>query len=856
MFKFKGISSEDMQVVIEEEENFIARASKRYEITEIEGKDGAIFDELGYSVVERPMYVQCLNINKIDDILAWLDGEGEFEYKGRKTTARFYSQLDPQRSSCIRIMDTTFIRDPFWYKANEDFQLVKDRKDKKASGEYIHVEDSSNCRAKIGIGGNSEQETSTTGKNKFNLGEESYTRIGVNVIINKNKIILNGTTISSNNLFISGKLSAGYLYLGKFKAGTYRVTKFITSGKYEINSEIGEGTFATYIRKSDGTSLSNIVGDTENKTGSTITLTEDTDLYFQIWINSGAVFTNYVLEWQLEEGNSTTDLEQFVPNMPSLDYQSPVKTVGSNANLIEETFEGYNINANGAFEKANGYDMQIAKLKANIKYTLNADTYVFGYYNEKPTIASITYDKSRVVLPQSLNTIIPTRDGYISFRTDKTDNNKKIKLVEGTEVGEYSKYGQGCINEVICNKNLFNVSILNDYSQNGLTLIKNKGTNKIKLNGTPSADFTIYSKDFDINKLKIGSTYSLSKDFDNITFNFEVFENNSNTASVWKKSITMQKSYTRVRVYVQGKANTTFNNQEIALQLEKGNATEIVAHQSQTYIIPTQQEMLEGDYFDFDNEEEVHTWNKLVLNGTESIEKFQYSDNTFLIAKGAKNVNASEILVKSNMFMGVSYNNRTISRNYIIYVEIETGNIIFRNTSYSALADFKTWLKSQYDAGTPVTVYYKLATPTRLAFTDDQKAVAKELNNARTYKNVTNIYSTDETSPIIDLDYFIVTNETIKNEGNIQSRPILRLEKTVSEAVEITINDVRFKYSFSGDKYVDIDCENKTVEYEQLNRNRNLSIGYDFPKLNIGNNKIIMNDGDCILKVIRKDRWL
>lgn len=32
MFKFKGISSEDMQVVIEEEEHFIARAGIRIDI--------------------------------------------------------------------------------------------------------------------------------------------------------------------------------------------------------------------------------------------------------------------------------------------------------------------------------------------------------------------------------------------------------------------------------------------------------------------------------------------------------------------------------------------------------------------------------------------------------------------------------------------------------------------------------------------------------------------------------------------------------------------------------------------------------------------------------------------------------
>lgn len=126
MFKFKGISSTDMQVIIEEEEHFIARAAQRYEVTEIEGRDGAIFDTLGYSYIDRPIYVQCLNTNKIDDILAWLDGEGEFEYKGRKTTARFYSQLEPQRSASIRIIDTTFIRNPFWYKANDEYITITD----------------------------------------------------------------------------------------------------------------------------------------------------------------------------------------------------------------------------------------------------------------------------------------------------------------------------------------------------------------------------------------------------------------------------------------------------------------------------------------------------------------------------------------------------------------------------------------------------------------------------------------------------------------------------------------------------------------------------------------------------------
>ena len=124
MFKFKGISSNEMRVVVEEEELFVARSAIRYEAIEIEGRDGAIYDELGYSAVERPIVIQCLDVSKIDDILAWLDGPGELEYKGRKTIARFYAELEPIRNASIRIIDTRFIRDPFWYKADDEYEEV------------------------------------------------------------------------------------------------------------------------------------------------------------------------------------------------------------------------------------------------------------------------------------------------------------------------------------------------------------------------------------------------------------------------------------------------------------------------------------------------------------------------------------------------------------------------------------------------------------------------------------------------------------------------------------------------------------------------------------------------------------
>ena len=125
MFIFNNISSQDMEVIIEEEEQFLGKASQRYSKTEIEGKNGALFEEQGYTVIERPMKVQILNIKKLDKLLAWLNGVGILEYKGRITIARFYNEIDPIRTANIKVAEVTFIRDPFWNKKIDEYVTVE-----------------------------------------------------------------------------------------------------------------------------------------------------------------------------------------------------------------------------------------------------------------------------------------------------------------------------------------------------------------------------------------------------------------------------------------------------------------------------------------------------------------------------------------------------------------------------------------------------------------------------------------------------------------------------------------------------------------------------------------------------------
>lgn len=104
-------------------------------------------------------------------------------------------------------------------------------------------------------------------------------------------------------------------------------------------------------------------------------------------------------------------------------------------------------------------------------------------------------------------------------------------------------------------------------------------------------------------------------------------------------------------------------------------------------------------------------------------------------------------------------------------------------------------------------------------------------------------------------EYLTVTNE-VENEGTVYSEPIIRLEKGVDSLIDLTIGNIRFSYDFGDDTYVEIDCQNAKVTYEGLLRFNQISIGYDFPKLPVGESSITVHSGDAVIKVKRKDRWL
>lgn len=106
-------------------------------------------------------------------------------------------------------------------------------------------------------------------------------------------------------------------------------------------------------------------------------------------------------------------------------------------------------------------------------------------------------------------------------------------------------------------------------------------------------------------------------------------------------------------------------------------------------------------------------------------------------------------------------------------------------------------------------------------------------------------------------DNFKEVTSNIINHGTVYSYPILRLEKNSNSKIDLTINSVRFAYNFpDNEDYVEIDCKDAKATYNNLLRNSNLEISFDFPIVNPGDNQIVINAGDAIIKVKREDCWL
>jgi len=476
-------------------------------------------------------------------------------------------------------------------------------------------------------------------------------------------------------------------------------------------------------------------------------------------IESGITLNNYKFKAQFEQTDNPTvvEWEPYVGGIPAPnpDYPSEIKTVGSNVNIFdcskgrhEGTYNGINIRYENDYLVLNGTSTNVVDIylcysglndellnhlnnnygKYTLSNNLGFENYIQTTSGYKNNVADITENDKAI-------------RAFVRMPSQKTYSNEilKIKLVEGTEVGEYSKYGQGSVKVTKCNKNIAKdityTEQVTKYSRiiyATYTLIKGK-TYYFSFD-TDNSGLQVYRQSPSALGLESANVYSFTCDGKRKSF----YGVASKT-----KTITME-----VINRLSDSSNTPVTCSNFMISTLEDISHE--PHQEQSYIIPTQQEMLEGDYFDWDNEEEVHVWEKLVFKGNENwnLDDIYNGIAQFSLSVNAVYINEYDTVIRtmSNYFKGVGFDSSWLIDNCVTIRKNSRVRIMI--SKYTTVEQFKTWLKSKYDEGTPVIVYYKLATPKRLPF-KEQKEIEKELSHATTYEGTTHIYSTDSISPVL-----------------------------------------------------------------------------------------------------------
>lgn len=774
---------------------------------------------------------------------------------------------------------------------------------------YLTINTEKVLPLQVNVLGNSEQETSTQGKNYFTGNKiDGGTNLGITYSFDNSTFKINGSSTSGGNV-MQGMTKV------ILKAGTYNFNARTKSGTFtrETNKD-----FAIYFKKSDGSYLtgsyqtSGITGSNIQQGGGStainITLSEDVELRTDLFINgTGITFSNLELNIQIESGNTPTEFEQFIPNMPSPDYPSEIKTVGNNVNLFDlETY--YNLSPvtnctkellnNGIRIKFNaGADAWIGnvynkgsaisvqerpaciKVSPNTTYTIRAESSFvkcfLSFFDENYTAVKAFYYISPWTHQYTFTTDSSTyyiylRLGYQSSTSGQTSYDfTDIKFEKGMVSTSYSPYNQGSVKVTKCNKNLAKIDETN------WTLTDDRIKNNGKNAGFVLTRFKVRKGQKVNYSLKLFSQPAVDT-------SFMIYIDNAGDLNLsflgiqkFKLNITYTKTYIatkdcEISSKMWGNANADIF--EFQFWAEIDETTDYEQHQEQSYILPVQQEMLEGDLFTQGlNKKEIHHWNKLFLTGEETWytninSGWTQNKHIFALPFSGVETNGQStnvgIVLKSNNFKCTNTGELVWKpQNYISYYPAyRGGSIMINHQGVTTLTDFKAWLKSQYDVGTPVIVYYKLETPTSIDCTTQQSNVSDELNQLESYYPQTNIY-TEENIALINAKYLGLPNpynpSKIYSLGDIKNlidipafnikydqqyfqstntnfilKPNFIYTLSFDYNVNETSTDIYYSIGYGTNGY-DVDLKSN-IQYQSLTKGRN-SVSFIVPE-NIPNN--------------------
>lgn len=519
-----------------------------------------------------------------------------------------------------------------------------------------------------------------------------------------------------------------------------------------------------------------------------------------IVIPADLTLNNFTFKPMLLKGiytaNTMLRFEQY-GMMPSTDYPSEIKTVGSNVQLFDKNniskinavFGTSSIIANSS---AKSFYIKIEPDTYTVSRKVIGARFIVGTTANIPKIGETIIER-RVNNEGSSITLTTSKNvNYlvVYYLYNSSENEEEIldniKIEKGSVATPWSAYRTGSAEMDVANENLFNKNNTNNFL-NGLGP-DNSGKIQAVSTNTSGSNYIVTiivpclpNSTYIISRYIEGKTffvYESSKKDLKIGDNINFLKRNDNTSIINERVTTSTNAkYLLVKIYnTYATEQNTYNDLISNVQVIKSSTiSQFKEHQSQTAIMPIQQEMLQGDYIE---DVEHHEWGKYIFTGKETIENIGKSGDITFFKTSLSNLSDFNYIDDNTVnymcthFKAIKVADRFQNNTFFINIEKKVSLCSQEITTIDAL---KAYLKARYDANDPVVIYYKLANAIDLELTEAQKAVREQ--KLHTYKNITNINLSDELASI-DVTYK-KDLDTILN--NLQAQIIANASEEVTE---------------------------------------------------------------------------
>lgn len=666
-----------------------------------------------------------------------------------------------------------------------------------ASGENIHLEDSSNARCEIEIGGNHQQET-REGYNQFKITSTQTQSAGVTITkIDESSVSYQGTTtVMFTHMLVEydgkGLEITKQMYLKAFGNLTNAIlsVKLIKNGKTE----------SSYLRVSPDLILS--AG----------------DVLQQIYVqqqNTGILISGTLQVLLTDYENKDKPYEQYGAS-PSILYSSSVKAVGDIKNILDMSNAKNGASA-GIICTTNADGSYKYKGTATSQY-INV-WFMGGYATDLPTLFTLepgTYYINDVSLFEGTTGFAndSSKKIWTFIRAYNVTGVRAVGAVSGNTYDEtkypiiakidheipWVPYEMGYIKVNEFNKNYLSKIPKKSITTQGIT--STFDGEKFICKGTAQANYfnllteNVYKKigkgikTLSTNKLKKGRVFIHLDYVDGTSQNYYTSINTN------RASFTLNKDVESYRLNVDSITAGDTIDDNIYVQLEDGNiATEIEKAENQEYLVDVQQEMLEGDTFVRQDGKwyEMHGFG---VSDTFNNENINIS-STSIIKTNGKNfyrhhlVFANDIKRKKGSYIKILSTHFKYNDSRWNTLEgicgWEAGNSFCIGTydeNYNTAEKMQTFLMNNH-----VKIYYELAELILLECTKAQSKVLDEIySKAHTYKNITNISAESaKVNPIVSLKY-LKDVETEHNKLQAQIDEIKQLLSTTETSAMLLNN--------------------------------------------------------------------